>query len=58
MVNQAEIFAKGENETLSSEQIINGTESRNEILGMSPFLLGVVLTTAAALTEAGNESIF
>ena len=57
MVNQAEIFTKRENETLSSEQGINGTASSNEILGMSPFAFGVVLTTATALTEACNKSL-
>ena len=58
MVNQGENFTKKHNETLSFELSSTVKEpSSQEVLGMSPFVFGVALTTTAAFTEAGDTSV-
>ena len=60
MVNQEGIFTKSDNETLNLEAV-NSTvteSSSQEVLRMSPFIFGVVLTRIAAITEAGDTFHF
>ena len=57
MVNQGGIFTKPHNETFEP---VNNTviePSSQEVLRMSPFLFGVLLSTTSALTEAGVKGI-